>query len=222
MNLNRLEGETKLSDAEIDFLIKHFCGISGKTNIAYIGSINIDVCLKKQRNGEFQNKEKVIKNLGPLFESRYSTFDGIIFVIHGPSPDVDSFIYNNHWSLGFFDKARNKVYHYDSLENLNEKKFKEVLQFFNGWKIIVNSQTKIYAPSFIPKQPSFWECGYFVLMFAYIILDPGKRKVNPIDKIEVFSFIQQGLFNMNPNSIFRTHISQFISNLLTTQIINVQ
>lgn len=237
MNLQNLVGRRKLNDEVLDFLINEFATLNTNENIAYINSIQIDACLSRQRNNLFCNgKEQVLRTLGKSFYNKYKagTLESVVITVHGPYTGnviVNGTNMNDHWSLAFYCKKLNKIYHYDSLNNFNTQKFSEIVGFLLSWNIILNEKTTAHCPTaFIPQQLSNWECGHYTLMFACII---GSRRygvddtfnfiegedkhivtisknVTPISKEEINEYVNNGYFDLtNHQSEIRKKILEF-------------
>ena len=225
MNLQNLIGHRKLDDEILDILMRNFCGLSKKTNVAYISSLMIDACLCKQRKNLFcGGKDQVLRNLGKSYndklknknENNESIVEGVIIVVHGPNCGnsiIDGVNINNHWSIMYYFKKFNRLYHYDSLNNFNGQKFGEIFSFLLTWDLVINNETSVCVPTFIPKQVSNWECGYYAIMYSYIITMRKDELTDipfPISKTEAIEYNNNRLFEMHdPNSEIRKHILQF-------------
>ena len=217
-----------LNDDAMDLLIKTFCTVDNKPSIAFMNSIQIDIALRKfqANNHAFSNKQQTIKSIGPYFNNRYENCEGIMILIHGPktsnnvitivdkSTGLNQIInINNHWSLAYYSKDRNTFYHYDSLNNMNGPKFIDIINFMKIAKLVPTS-AKAFAPKFIPQQPSSWECGYFVLSYAYLIAT--KRNPQPITKQEILQLQSTQYFDMSTHaSPFRISLQQYTSTLIS-------
>jgi hypothetical protein len=246
MNLQNLIGRRKLNDENLDFLIREFATFSTNENIGYISSLQIDACLSRQRNNLFcSGKEQVLRTLGKSFYDKHKagTLESLIITIHGPHTGnvvINGVNVNDHWSLAFYCKKLNKIYHYDSMNNLNTHKFSEIVGFFISWGIVIDERTTAHCPhSFIPQQLSNWECGHYTLMYACIIgsrryaadetfnFTEGEDKrvvtisknVTPISKDEINEYLRNGFFDLTDcQSEIRQKIFEFAAAKTSTSV----
>lgn len=236
--IKRLIGKQWLSDEEMDLLIRLYGNLENTGNIGYIPSQIMESCLTKERRKEYiikQNfdkkkqeemKTKVYKHLGQHFYSRKDHMQGLLIVIHGPSsgdPMIKGINQNNHWTILYYSKILNNIFHYDTKkdengQDLNKIKFLEIKDFLLRWEII-NHETKIRKPTKeLPIQNGSWECGYFSILFASII--GNKRDCMPVSTSDIKKCELAGYLDMEPNSIFRNQIFDF-ANTIPISLMNI-
>jgi hypothetical protein len=76
---------------------------------------------------------------------------------------------NNHWSLLCYYRPTNKVYYYDPLGTYNIRRAKNTLEYFQLLRIIPGD-CEFIIPDFTVTQPGNWQCGYYVIMYIFMIL----------------------------------------------------
>jgi len=90
-----------------------------------------------------------------------------------------------HWSLCVYRIKENVCYHYDSISfngnSLNRKTFVETLDVLIKSNVIPDSIRAIQVKNWYV-QFSNWECGYYLLLCAFIIINTEKEMLNEIIK----------------------------------------
>lgn len=90
-----------------------------------------------------------------------------------------------HWSILYYDRDMDKYYHYDSIPFSYHREYvNECVTNMIDWKVFSDSKGgQIIRPTFIPDQPSGWECGYYLLYFAMYI--SAKDPFRPLSDVDV-------------------------------------
>ena len=158
--------------------------------------------------------------------------DAVIAIVHGPCCEEElSSLYtdtqrqttnpNDHWSMMLWcreGEAEGTAFHYDSLGHFNRERCLETVRVLRKYGILPKSLNGVYRPKFVPEQKGSWECGYFVLLYLYLItrtantVNPlteevvGKNKelIQTLDRVSgtFRCFLMQGWENLNAAALY--------------------
>jgi hypothetical protein len=157
-----------LDDDTIDTFASLF---SRKPDIGYVSSVNTQaVCNKIEKYGfEYYNTKDVRKEIGITGKE-----EGIQIVIH----------YQSHWSLVWYWRKTNRLYHYDSLLHHNFERAKYVIELFQYLGAIPQTEKWVH-PNHYPLQYSGWSCGYFVCASIFALND--KAEIAPLSYKDIWN-----------------------------------
>lgn len=218
MNLKLLEERKPLDDDTLDTLLRYYSGLEYHETIAYVSSIQIDSALSWDKKGQIKNKDDALKKLGPSIRNKFNVMEGLVILVHGPnegSPLVYNQNQNNHWSILYYQRLNHRFYHYDSLENFNDPKNRQIISFLIKYNIVPKEGIVLFVPNFIPQQPGGWQCSYFCIIYCHILC--SKRYSYPISSNDVIKYLSNDLFNMSPTSDLRQNILRFSIDFQTQQ-----
>jgi hypothetical protein len=119
--------------------------------------------------------------------------DIIILPVFGPllTSETNSVLLENHmpidrgsehWSLLCYSKSEKKIFYYDTLSRLNYRRAQEVFMYLTYFGIIPK-ETSFIEPEFIQFQGNGWECGFFVIIYTFIIIT--KHPCRPVSDIDI-------------------------------------
>lgn len=210
MDLRKFIGVEKLTDKEMVYLIEKICSIKILEDCAYIDPLNLELVMRKIKDGKVDDKESIYRNLGPYFSERIEKAKVILIILFNHE--------KHHWSLAYYVKEIKSIYHYDSVrsmsiiyengkeEGLNRSFFCSVIKFLIKWEIIEKECNKI-EPTFMPRQSSNWECGYHVIITSWLLcLKNGHYR--PITKLDIEK--NKNLYDFRPGSKSRTQILNLV------------
>ncbi len=218
----------QLNDRHIDQIIQTSI-LAKSERILYISSINIQAALQKNFNGVYseikenkKRREQVYKDLGIMKGFNMDSKIAIIVVIHGPMTENENFKKNNvyndsesendkdetqllnkndHWSLFCWISNEIRGFHYDSLNGYNSNRCGEVVCLFKKYKLIPKMINEFTIPNFMPIQEEFWECGYYVLLFFFILINNSKRALfKHVSKKQVTVHYKKSLETIRENT----------------------
>jgi hypothetical protein len=218
MNLKLLKQCKPLDDDTLDTLLRHYSGLEYHETIAYISSIQIDSALNCDKQGQIKTKDDALKKLGPSLRNKFKVMEGLVILVHGPnegSPVVYGQNQNNHWSILYYHRLNHRFYHYDSLENFNDAKNRQIIGLLVKYDIVPREGIVLFVPDFIPQQPGSWECSYFCVIYCHILC--SKRYSYPISSNDVFKYLSNDLFNMSFTSTLRQNILSFANDFHAQQ-----
>jgi Ulp1 family protease len=194
-----------LNDNDVNWALQFFCGLRDHAFILYIDSAVLAVAMNQH------TRDDALRKLGVTFNVKLQHMQGIIIPLSG----------NNHWSLLYFCASRNKLYHYDSKTEVltsNSGKMVRVslfhrqqalaaATFLKQVGVIPMETTFASLGNYLPIQPSSWECGYFTVLFAFMLVRDreckARRTSTPISNFDFETFALLGRYNMRFPSQFR-------------------
>jgi hypothetical protein len=135
----------------------------------------------------------ILYKLGIWNVKKYENANIILFPITGPETPAD--IYETvlkggvdgmglHWSLLCYFKETNKLYHYDTCNNMNHKTAYYTALYLKAFRVVPEN-CGYEQPTFVPQQKNGWECGYLLLSLIYIMVI--KHPCRPLSKVDVFN-----------------------------------
>lgn len=217
MDLRKFVGYEKLSDEEMVYLIEKICSIKILVGCAYIDPLALELVMRKTKEKKYTDKESVYKNLGPYFSNRIEDAKVILIILFNKEA--------KHWSLVYYVKEMKRIYHYDSVRpisyigdkqkefGLNRELFCSVIKFLVKWEII-ESGYKALEPKFIPKQVSGWECGYHVIINAYLLCLKNDN-YRPISKSDIQK--NKSYYDFTPGSKARIEILNLVIDFINEE-----
>lgn len=167
-----------LSDIDIDIFLTNLCDSVNKyeKKILYINPLVVDVCISRTRKRKVtEDTSELISFLNKRLKESIDNYVTTIIIINGPSLVNNGG--NNHWSLLVYHKSINAFCHYDTLiESRRVNKGANIEKALYFSKILTllflkdKSDTTFCESEYYIKQESDWECGYYCLMTASIIV----------------------------------------------------
>ena len=146
-----------------------------RSDIHFFNSLQIQVVMDRVKNKgiEYYNECDVKKELN-IKHIRINELNAIFLVI----------FYEKHWSLLFYWKQNETIYHYDSLNNGNIEYAKLVIEVFQKLNCLPKHK-EIVSPLHTPQQKSDWECGYCVIFIICILVQ--KESIKPLTKTDIIN-----------------------------------
>ena len=172
-------------------------GLHGnRGGIADLHGDDITYGLERLINDEERKDDQKILYINPaLIPTKYFEDNAIERKYNRKKFDISDYdiifipIFNSsaaHWSLCVYRVNEDICYHYDSISykgsSLNRSTFLEALDVFKKSNIIPDNVRAIQVKNWFV-QFSNWECGYYLLLCAFIIINTDKEMIDEIIKI---------------------------------------
>lgn len=163
----RLRSTRFIDDEMLDDYVNPL--ISNVRNVKWISSLASSLILTKMN----QPIEVIRKSLVGRNSKSLDTYEIVLLPLHAV----------NHWSLLVYYPAKRSFFHYDTLPGANREKAGMICSCLKRIKLVSDMDLMCYEPDFVPRQNSFWECGYYVLLIARIVI--LKTPLAPLSRRDV-------------------------------------
>jgi hypothetical protein len=121
-----------------------------------------------EKNTGNNNQKTPIYDLNKLYDG----VDVVMYVLNKGS---------KHWTLLCYFTRMKEFFLYDSMSYGDLSDIKDLIDKLCEIGVIEEG-IPLYRPTFIPKQPGVWQCGYYLLSFIKLVLECN----GPISKTKVF------------------------------------
>lgn len=175
-----------LTADDLDNAVYCICCINVRDDVLWLSSLTLQAALTQ--NSTAQPLSKILRTLQCVTLYREQECYEVLFIpVHGPYTEMECasnlhlYEQRNHWSLLVHYKKLGVFVHYDSLAGMNEKRAREIVQFFGALDLFdpeEDADPEYMETPIVSQQHGNWECGYFLLSFVYALL--AKDTLDPL------------------------------------------